>query len=351
MPLETGRRFDLKDKLQLVILVVLIINTAMIAWGYLFVVERYTGQETILIYKQELAHDLSDYNHRLANELGVYDIGSVREALAAYNYAVEHAADSDELIQIIMNQGRQAQEIIFAEADARLREKVLIAVNNDSRVKETIDRRHLLIRIEEGKITIFPDQYLEANTVHRINSIFSPERNYGTQNVDMEIVGGKAELVVLQTVEEQMRTLNEDLNSMRLKLHELRVQGGLAEMVGPGITLSVYDAEEPQDSASLVHDADIRDLVNELYSAGARGISVGGQRLTTTSAIRCSGPLIMVNYRQIRTNPIVIEAIGNPDLLISGLDLILYELETRRGLVFELNHSGFIKLPAYVRID
>ncbi|MCJ7806702.1 MAG: DUF881 domain-containing protein [Clostridia bacterium] len=351
MPAQSKRRLYIKDKVQLIILIILIINTVLIAFGYLLAADRFSGEDSILVYKQELARDLSDYNHRLATDLGVYDLASVRNALAAYNYAVDFAVGSDELIQVILNQGRQAQEIIFEEADARLKEKVLIAVNNDSRVKEAVDKTHLFVRITDGQISIYPDQYLESNTVQRIENIFSMDLNHDNQNIDIEVADGVAELIMPKTVEEQMRFLNEDLNTMRLVLHELRVKSGLAEMVGPGITLSVFDAEEPQGSVSLAHDADIRDIVNELSSAGARGISVGGQRLTATSAIRCSGPLIMVNYRQILTNPVIIQAIGDPDLLINGLNIILYELETRRGLVFEIDHSGFIKLPAYVGID
>lgn len=351
MPAQSKSRFFVKDKIQLIILIILIINTVLIAFGYLLAADRFSGEDSILVYKQELARDLSDYNHRLATDLGVYDLASVRDVLAAYNYAVDLAVGSDELIQIILNQGRQAHEIILEEADTRIKEKVLIAVNNDSRVQETIAKTHLFIRITDGQIGIYPDQYLESNTVQRIENIFSLNLNHGNQNIDIEVTDGVAELIMLKPIEEQMRFLNEDLNTMRLIMHELRVQSGLAEMVGPGVTLSVYDAEEPQGNISLAHDADIRDIVNELYSAGARGISVGGQRLMTTSAIRCSGPLIMVNYQQILTNPVIIQAIGDPDLLISGLNIILYELETRRGLVFEVDHSGFIKLPAYVGID
>jgi hypothetical protein len=347
VPENAKRRLYIKDPLQFVILIVLIANTILIAFGYLFMVERFTGVTAALTFKQELARDLSDNNHRLAYDLGVNDLASVREALAEYNYAVDLAEGSDELLQIIINRGRQVQEIIFKEADEKLKEKVLVAVNNDSRIKSSTGVSHLVIRVADGSLNILPDQFLESNTVQRINNIFLPNLYHGNQNIDIEIVDGTAKLVVPETTEDQMKALNDDLNSMRLRLHEIRIQSGLAEMVGPGITLSVYDAEETTGSGSLVHDADIRDLVNELFSAGARGVSVGNQRLTTTSSIRCSGPLIMVNYRQIATNPVTIDAVGDPELLVSGLGIIINDLEARRGLVFEISHSGFIKLPAY----
>lgn len=37
-------------------------------------------------------------------DFGVYDLASFRDALAAYNYAVDFAVGSDDLIQIILNQ-------------------------------------------------------------------------------------------------------------------------------------------------------------------------------------------------------------------------------------------------------
>jgi hypothetical protein len=340
-----------REKMLLVILIIVIINTVLIGFGYFLIVERYADRNTTLVYRQELARDLADYNHRLASELGVSGVASVREALAEYNYAVDMASDSDELIQIIFSKGRLAQEIIFLESDARLKERVLLLVNNDTRVQDTRDKKHLFIRIADSEINIYPDQFLETNTVQLINNLFLTDRYHSDQNIDIEIDGGVAALVVPQTEEEQMRALNEDLNSMRLRLHEVRMQSGLAEMVGPGITLYIYDAAENEGTGSLVHDADIRDIVNELYSAGAKGVAVGGQRLTTVSSIRCTGPLVMVNFRQVPSNPVVIEAIGSPELLISGLSIIISDMEKRRGLVFEISDSGFIKLPAYVGVD
>ena len=351
MVLKPGLKLLPKEKMLLVILIIVIINTILIGFGYFLLTERYAGRDTILAYRQELARDLADYNHRLAGELGVSEVASVREALAEYNYAVDMAADSDELVQIIFSQGRLAQEIIFTESDARLKERVLVLVNNDSRALEIRDKKHLFIRIADDKINIYPDQLLETNTVQLINNLFLTDRYHDSQNIDIEINKGVATLVVPQTEEEQMRALNEDLNSMRLQLHEVRMQSGLAEMVGPGITLNVYDAEENEGTGSLVHDADIRDIVNELFSAGAKGVAVGNQRLTTASSIRCTGPLIMVNFRQVPSNPVVIEAIGSPELLISGLSIIIADMESRRGLVFEISDSGFIKLPAYASFD
>ncbi len=346
-PQKPGRLHFIKDKLLLVILSILLINTFLIAFGYYYTISRFTGTDSALLYRQELARDLSDYSQRLARNLEVHEVPLVRYALAEYDYAVETATGSDELIEVIINEGRRVQEIIHQEADSRIRERVLIAVNNDIRVQQTEEVKHITIRISDGQLTVSPEYLLEEGTVKHIEKIFAADRYYDYRNLDIEIENGVGQIIVPQTFDEQVRALSDDLSSMRIRLQETRVMAGLSEMVGPGIILQVYDAENNTGSDSLVHDADIRDIVNELFSAGARGVSVGNQRLTATSAIRCIGPLVMVNHNQIPANPVVIQAVGDPDLLISGLQIIANELERERGLIFEISASGFIKLPAY----
>ncbi len=340
-----------KDKLHLLILTFLLVNTALIAYGYYFVIDRFAIGDTSLTYKLELARDLADFNRLLAHELDVYELPAVRKALAEYNFDVENASGTDELFMVIYNQGKEVQEIIFEEADARLKEKVLTFVNSDSRIRELTGSSHLFISFAEGRVSVIPDQYLEPATIRLLDNIYVPGLPQSELDINIEIVDGIGRLAEPQTYDEQMRVLNEDINSMRLALHELRVQAGMAEMVGPGLTLRVYDAEKHLGSGSLVHDGDIRDITNELFSAGAEGISVGNQRLIATSSIRCSGPLIMVNYRQIPANPVIIHAVGDPELLFSGLSIIINELESTRGLEFEVSTSGFIKLPAYILND
>ncbi len=78
----------------------------------------------------------------------------------------------------------------------------------------------------------------------------------------------------------------------------------MTEMSGSGLIVRIYDQIGAVDNPSIVHDTDIRDVVNELFaSGGATGIAVGDQRLTTTSSIRCTGPLIKVDDKLIAVNP------------------------------------------------
>ena len=55
-------------------------------------------------------------------------------------------------------------------------------------------------------------------------------------------------------------------------------------------------------------------MVNALWAAGAEAISINGQRLGPTTAIRFAGEAVLVDFRPV-TNPYEISAIGDPDTL------------------------------------
>lgn len=71
---------------------------------------------------------------------------------------------------------------------------------------------------------------------------------------------------------------------------------GVTNLIGSGIEMIVTDdpnatresiAIWDDISAHIVHDADLRAIVNELKNAGAEAISINGQRLVNTTAITC----------------------------------------------------------------
>ncbi|MEW5784664.1 MAG: DUF881 domain-containing protein [Bacillota bacterium] len=334
---------------QLVVVLLLVINTVLIGWTYYSFRVSFPSNATRLSYKQEVARDLTEYNQRLALELNVLNRTAVKEALASFNYDVEVSSSSDELTQVILNQGRRVQEIILREAEAKLLDEILAVINQDENVRQTTEKDHLSLRIEDEEVSTVPEGFLHYSTIFRIKQILPDDRYTPQQSVEFEIMDGVGRLAVPYNPVEHLQTLTDELDSLRLKLHELRVSSGLAEMSGPGIGIRLYDEAGGTSTTSIIHDADIRDVVNELFGSGAQGISVGGQRLTVASSIRCSGSLVKVNDKLITVNPVVIEAVGNPDLLISGLDIIRTNMELKRGLRFDIIRLDSVKLPAYVR--
>lgn len=346
---KLAKRDQLGGRLLFLVIVLVVANTALTLWTYTNIKVYFPSGSTRLNYKQEAALDIADYHRRLASELGVLDRPVVREALAGFNYDVEMATSSEQLTQVILNQGRRLQETILREADAYSMDQVLAVVNQDENVRQTQDKLHLSLRISQDAVVTLPDSYLRPSTIYRIRQIFPAERLASEQVVNIEISAGKGRLMVPYNPVEHIQNLTEELDKLRLSLHEIRSAAGLAEMIGPGIVVNLYDELGGTNYSSIIHDADIRDVVNEIFGSGAMGVSVGGQRLIATSSIRCSGSLVKVNDKLITVNPVVIKAVGDPKLLVSGLDIIKNTMEIRRGLRFEIIEMDSVSLPAYSR--
>ncbi len=125
---------------------------------------------------------------------------------------------------------------------------------------------------------------------------------------------------------------------------------GTVAVTGQGVRMVVDDAEGATTEQQLVLDSDLRDIVNGLWEAGAEAISVNGQRLTTTSAIRLAGSLITVNYVSVAP-PYTILAIGDPNRLParfveSTTGTYWLNNEETFGLKFEMTTSESLTLPA-----
>ncbi|GAB3686729.1 DUF881 domain-containing protein [Angustibacter aerolatus] len=138
---------------------------------------------------------------------------------------------------------------------------------------------------------------------------------------------------------------------------------GAAAVTGPGVVLTVDDAEQVAQAGDgsdpradttaddgRVLDADLQVAVNGLWQAGAEAVSVNGQRLTALSAIRSAGQAVLVDYRPLAP-PYVVQAIGDPGTLQtrfsdgSGGRSLQY-LKDNYGVRFGIAPSDSLTLPA-----
>ena len=151
------------------------------------------------------------------------------------------------------------------------------------------------------------------------------------------------------TIRKENTTLKQDLAQYKAQLEKLakrQAQGiygsrdfqrlfdetkafaGTLPVRGPGVIVILKDSPKVNSSLVsqerlsdyIVHDRDVREVVNELFAAGAEAVSVNGQRLVGNSSIRCVGPVVRVNSTPIAV-PFVIKAIGDPDALESALKM------------------------------
>ena len=136
---------------------------------------------------------------------------------------------------------------------------------------------------------------------------------------------------------------------------------GAVPVTGPGLLVTLANADptadgDPvggateEDPRGRVADGDLQLVVNALWAAGAEAISINGQRLGPTTAIRFAGEAVLVDFRPV-TNPYEIRAIGDPDTLstrflaspeVAALAVISESFDLR----FDFAREDELSLPA-----
>ena len=105
------------------------------------------------------------------------------------------------------------------------------------------------------------------------------------------------------------------LQEVRAELALQKMRAGLTNIRGPGIQVVLDDGPRPdrgsETNGTLVHDYDLRDVVNLLWMAGAEAISINGERIVASTAIYCVGSTVMVNDTRM-SPPYQVNAIGDP---------------------------------------
>jgi uncharacterized protein YlxW (UPF0749 family) len=142
--------------------------------------------------------------------------------------------------------------------------------------------------------------------------------------------------------------------SVQSRLDRLGLSTGADAARGPGVRVVVDDGPPTSGEDSEVLDVDLQKLVNGLWLAGAEGISVNGERLTSLSAIRLGGSVITVNYERI-SGPYTVEAVGDPDTLAARFvdtpgGQWWLDLQSLYGLEFEIDRVESMTLPAASRV-
>jgi uncharacterized protein YlxW (UPF0749 family) len=116
--------------------------------------------------------------------------------------------------------------------------------------------------------------------------------------------------------------------STRLQQRADRLRGpaGMTAVSGPGLQVTLDDAPadtpvpEGFDANSLVvHQQDLQAVVNALWAGGAEGITLQGQRLISTTGIKCVGNTVVLHGVPY-SPPYEIVAVGDPLRLQRALD-------------------------------
>nr|WP_300002304.1 DUF881 domain-containing protein [Tissierella sp.] len=189
-------------------------------------------------------------------------------------------------------------------------------------------------------------------------------------------------LASLQITQEEIRALKDEINDFK-RIHDEKEEelellrdifyndttvvdklsidlalnkavSGHQALEGPGITIKMYD--NPADDIiggnvndDVIHDVDMMNIINDLRIAGAEAISINGERVVTSSEMKCGGPIIRINGTSIGT-PFIISAIGDPKLLMAAVnapDTYGDALKNIWKIGFEPKEKDDLFVPAY----
>lgn len=118
---------------------------------------------------------------------------------------------------------------------------------------------------------------------------------------------------------------------------------GRTDVFGQGIVLKY---KETNDKYVTDIAKDLREIINEIKNAGAEAISINGQRLVETSSIEMVKNKIEVNGTEI-SSPFIIKAIGNSELINSGLIRPGGTIELISNAKIDLSIEKNIKIEKY----
>lgn len=162
----------------------------------------------------------------------------------------------------------------------------------------------------------------------------------------------------------------DDSRTRKIQREARRLRGpaGFTEITGDGLTVTMSDT--PKDLAHdllaqgimvgdrelvgddlVVHQQDIQAVVNALWQGGAEGITLMGQRIISTTGIKCVGNTVVIKGIPYAP-PYVIKAVGAPAELQSALASnprvsAWLDAVNLFGLVWSVETSTALELPAY----
>ncbi|GAB3706315.1 DUF881 domain-containing protein [Mariniluteicoccus flavus] len=133
---------------------------------------------------------------------------------------------------------------------------------------------------------------------------------------------------------------------------------GLTPVRGPAVTVTLSDAPSSVTAPGVdqdllvVHQQDIQAIVNVMWGSGAEAMTIQGQRVTSTTGIKCVGNTVVLHGTPYAP-PYVITAIGDPGRLERGLGRsefvrVYKQYVDTYHLGYAQRTDGEVTLPGYL---
>ncbi|WP_152360894.1 DUF881 domain-containing protein [Microlunatus speluncae] len=132
---------------------------------------------------------------------------------------------------------------------------------------------------------------------------------------------------------------------------------GISAVHGPAVSVTLDDAPESVAAEGVdgdllvVHQQDIQAIVNLLWQSGAEAMTIQGQRVISTTGVKCVGNTVVLHGIPYAP-PYVIKAIGDRGRLESGLATSEFVTVFQRyvdayGMVYQTGFEADAQFPAY----
>lgn len=160
---------------------------------------------------------------------------------------------------------------------------------------------------------------------------------------------GEQLLRQLKSLKAEEKSLNKEINNTKMEIASYKGDNesnlkdeiekyenlsGYTDIVGKGIEVKInpLDTVDKSDvTKEITYNYDLLlSMVNKLNSAQAEAISINGQRILSSTYMEIKEDKLYVNNIEIK-EPIVVQAIGNPDTLKSALKI-------KYGIIWEIEH-------------
>ncbi len=134
---------------------------------------------------------------------------------------------------------------------------------------------------------------------------------------------------------------------------------GMRAVTGPALTVTLDDAPPLPGSKKgsvppdylVVHQQDVQAVVNAMWAGGAEAMTLQGQRVISTTAVRCVGNTLLL-HGIVYSPPYVVTAVGDVDGMRSALDaapdVTIYKQYVKAyKLGYSVKSDGHVTLPAF----
>jgi uncharacterized protein YlxW (UPF0749 family) len=206
-----------------------------------------------------------------------------------------------------------------------------------------------LLLVLQYKVFQVGEKYVGISDIARLQNEL--DKAEAELEILKEQVDTKEKDIALVSYGEKSESVEDLLEETKVTLEAI---SGFTDVTGEGVIVIVTDGDrELLDNENpnnlMVHDVDIRNIVDDLRNSGAEAISINGQRIIFgQTKIYCTGPTVKIND-DVFSQPFIIKAIGDRYFMEAAVNAPgQYGYVLRQwGIFVEVNTSVNIEIPAY----